>query len=137
MKLTPYQKDVYAAKICPYCKSKTKIISEKEIYGREYKGRKMIACVNFPKCDSYVGCDDEGIALGRLADKELRNEKKRAHDHFDVIWRNNYMTRSETYAELSEFLNIPSQYTHIGMFNIDTCKKVQAWSKNIMSKFLK
>ena len=52
MELTPFHKDVIHAKVCPYCKSSTKIISETEVYGREYKGRKLIACINFPKRDS-------------------------------------------------------------------------------------
>lgn len=65
MELTPFHKDVVHAKVCPYCKSSTKIISETEVYGREYKGRKLIACINFPKCDSYVGTHDDGTALGR------------------------------------------------------------------------
>lgn len=128
MKLTSYHIDVYNAKICPYCKSSTKVISETDVYGREYKGRKMIACVNFPNCDSYVGTHDDGSPLGRLADKRLRLAKKNAHLYFDKIWKEGLIKRGSLYAKLSKHLNIKSEYTHIGMFNENTCNNVSDWS---------
>ncbi|MEC4049307.1 zinc-finger-containing protein [Flavobacterium sp. SUN046] len=129
MELTPFQKDVIHAKVCPYCNSSTKIISETEVYGREYKGRKLIACVNFPKCDSYVGTHDDGTALGRLANKNLRNRKKQAHFWFDKIWQEKYLERGELYQELSEFLDLPPEYTHVGMFSETMCIKTENWAK--------
>ena len=129
MELTPFHKDVIHAKVCPYCKSSTKIISETEVYGREYKGRKLIACINFPKCDSYVGTHDDGTALGRLANKNLRNRKKQAHFWFDKIWQEKYLERGELYQELSEFLDLPPEYTHVGMFSETTCIKTENWAK--------
>ncbi|QQV91459.1 zinc-finger-containing domain protein [Tenacibaculum phage Gundel_1] len=129
MKLTQYQQSVYSGLQCPYCKSETKVVSEKYIYGRSYKDRSMICCVNFPTCRSYVGTHEEdGSSLGRLANKTLRQFKNRAHEHFDKIWMEDYHTRSETYELLSEYLEIPVDYTHIGFFNEETCKKVIDWS---------
>lgn len=136
MDLTPFQKDIINAKICPYCNSSTKIISESEVYGREYKGRKLIACVNFPKCDSYVGTHDDGTALGRIANKILRNNKKQAHFWFDKIWKEKHLDRSELYKELSEFLDLPPEYTHIGMFSERTCIKTENWAKEYYNKLL-
>lgn len=136
MKLTPYQIDVIHAKICPYCKSKTKLISETDVYGKEYKGRKVIACINFPSCDSYVGTHDIGEALGRLANKTLRTAKKNAHYWFDKIWRNGYKKRGSLYAKLSDFLDIPSEYTHIGMFSKNTCNKTESWAKSMYQELL-
>ena len=129
MEITPYHKDVIYAKICPYCKSKTKTISESDVYGREYKGRKIIACVNFPRCDSYVGTHDNGEALGRLANKALRAAKKNAHYWFDKIWKEKFAERSELYMYLSDYLELPGEYTHIGMFSLSTCNKVAEWPK--------
>lgn len=132
MSLTPYQEDVYAGKICPYCKSETKRATETFIYGREYKGRMMICCKNFPHCDSYVGThEDDGTALGRLADKSLRQYKKVTHDAFDRIWMEKHCERKEAYEHLSNALEIPFEYTHIGMFNIETCKKAIDWANQV------
>lgn len=129
--LTPYHKDVLSAKICPYCKSETRITTETEIYGKVYKGRAMICCKNFPKCDSYVGTHDDGTTLGRLANKELRMWRKRAHDQFDKLWQNRDYNRDEVYENLSDELGIDLEYTHIGFFNIETCKKVIKWAMSI------
>ena len=130
-KLSAYSKDVFAAKICPYCKSENiKIISETDVYGREYKGRKIIACGNYPACDSYVGTHDDGTALGRLANKELRLAKKEAHNTFDRLWKSKEMSRGKAYQMLSDFLEIDSKYTHIGMFSVETCKKIIEWVKS-------
>lgn len=125
MKLTAYQEDVYAGKICPYCKSKTKVVDEEYIYGKKYKGRSMICCVRFPECDSYVGThEDDGSSLGRLANNELRQYKKRAHEWFDKIWLDKHMDRTTAYEWLADEIGTPDAYTHIGMFNIETCRKV-------------
>lgn len=131
MKLTPYQKEVYSGAICPYCKSKTKVVSEEHIYGRSYKGKSMICCINFPNCDSYVGTHEkDGTALGRLANNQLRQLKKVTHSWFDRIWREKHMSRNEAYEWLSEEINIPLDYCHIGMMNINSCKKaIQACIK--------
>lgn len=130
-KLTPYQEDVYSGSICPYCKSETRVTTEKEVYGVKYKGRAIIVCKNFPHCNSYVGTDDEGITLGRLANKTLRQYKKVAHDSFDKIWKEKHCERSELYEHMSNMLNIPVKYTHIGMFNEKTCKKVIDWANQV------
>lgn len=125
MEISQKHKDILHGKICPYCNSETKVVSEEYIYGKSYKGRSVICCVNFPKCDSYVGTHEEdGSSLGRLANNELRQYKKRAHEWFDEIWRSEYKTRDEAYEWLSETLGTPAEYTHIGMFSIPTCKKV-------------
>lgn len=123
-KLTPYQKQIYSGKVCPYCGAGTKVVSEEFIYGKSYKNKSMICCNNFPKCDSYCGTHKEdGISLGRLANSELRQYKKVTHDWFDRIWMEKHMTRDEAYDWLSEKLGLPEEFCHVGMFNIKTCKK--------------
>lgn len=129
MIITEYHKKVFNAEICPYCNSGVKQVSETFVYGREYSGRKVIVCENYPKCEAYVGCHDNGTPLGRLADKKLRNAKIDAHNHFDKIWKEKIVRRGKLYKHLSDYLEIPIEYTHIGMFGIDTCKKVAEWSK--------
>ena len=129
MKVSQRHKDIYQAKICPYCGSKTRVTDEFEIYGRSYSGRKQIVCENYPKCDAHVGCHDSGKPLGRLANKELREAKKRAHEYFDVLWKFEGMKRTEAYKRLSNYLGLPKKYTHIGMFGVETCNKVIEFSK--------
>ncbi|TSE03352.1 zinc-finger-containing protein [Aquimarina algiphila] len=129
MILTSYQEDVLNAKICPYCKSTTEVVSETDVYGKQFKGRSMIRCRNLTNCGAYVGCHEDGRPLGRLANRQLRTYKREAHKWFDKLWREKYMERSEAYEKLADYLELPDEYTHIGMFQEKTCLKVIKWSK--------
>lgn len=75
-------------------------------------------------CDAYVGCHKDGKPLGRLANRELRRWKSEAHAVFDPLWKSGNMDRHRAYAWLAEKLGLPREKTHIGMFDIDMCKKV-------------
>lgn len=135
MDLTPHQEAIYSGTKCPYCSSETKVVSEEFIYGRSYKNKSMICCVNFPKCDSYCGTHEEdGSSFGRLANKQLRQYKKVSHDAFDKIWMQKLLTRNEAYEWFSEELNIPLDYTHIGFFGIENCKKAITLSNEYMKQ---
>lgn len=133
MNITEKHIKIFNAELCPYCNSITKRITETDVYGKEYSGRDIIACINYPNCEAYVGCNDDGKPLGRLANKKLRRAKIDAHAVFDELWKSNKMKRNVCYKELSEDLGIPPQYTHIGMFGEVTLKKVIIWSKTKMS----
>lgn len=120
MILTPFQQQIMEGKICPYCKQKTKYVDSKIIYKKSYGF--IYYC---EKDDAYVGVHKgTNVALGRVANKELRERKKQAHDKFDQIWQKGIMTRSEAYKWLSRKLFLNPEHTHIGMFGELTCRKV-------------
>lgn len=120
LKLTERQKLIYQGKICPYCGVVPEYVDSVVIYGTSYG---MVYLCR--KCDAYVGVH-EGTdqPKGRLANSELREWKKKAHAAFDPLWQNKHMKRKEAYQWLSEKLGIPKEYTYIGMFSVETCKKV-------------
>lgn len=123
--LTDIQKMILEGKVCPYCKGETEFIDSSVIYGKSYG---MIYLCR--PCDAYCGVHKgTDKALGRLANKELRYWKKEAHKHFDRIWKEKHMKRKEAYQWLSDELGIASEYTHIGMFSIVTCKRVVELAK--------
>lgn len=106
--------------LCPYCDRQAELIDSVEIYGRSY-GNAWIC----RDCDAYVGCHNgTSKALGRLADKELREWKKKAHAVFDPLWKSRRFTRSGAYAWLAKELNMSRDDCHIGMMGIEQCKKV-------------
>lgn len=129
MELTPYQLDIITAKICPICKSKTRVTTEEEIYSKTYRGRAIICCKNYPNCDTYVGTHEDGTTLGRLADWKGRIAKKEAHEAFDMLWKQKLIDRDTAYEELADFLEIPDEYCHIGMFSVTTCVNAKQWAK--------
>ena len=73
--------------ICPYCNVPAKLVSSTIVYGDRDYGLIWL-CSNFPKCDARVGVHKgQEFPLGRLADKELRKWKMKAHAAFDPIWQ--------------------------------------------------
>ena len=112
--------------ICPYCKSDAELVLGDEIYPhrKDLHHKYFWRCV---PCDAYVGC--HGLTskpLGRLANRELRMLKIKAHTTFDLTWKRptKKMSRSKAYSLLAKKLNIPKSECHIGMFNTEMCNKV-------------
>lgn len=129
LNLSDLQKQMLKGKIYPYCKQPTRFVDSQVVYKWQSYGM-IYHCA---PCEAYVGVHkgtDE--ALGRLANYELREWKSNAHFWFDKIWRKEYMSRSEAYLWLSQKLNIPLEYTHIGMFGADTCKKVGKFAQALL-----
>ena len=106
--------------LCPYCGELAELIDSVEIYGRSY-GQAWIC----KPCDAYVGCH-KGTSkpLGRLADRELRTWKKKAHSAFDPLWKTKQMTRGAAYRWLAKELNMSRADCHIGMMDVSQCKSV-------------
>lgn len=107
---------------CPYCGGESVYTSSREVYG----GRDYGMIYLCRPCNAYVGVhkSEPTVALGRLANAELREWKKKAHAAFDPIWKNGHMDRTTAYAWLSEKLCIEKELCHIGMFDVIECKKV-------------
>lgn len=108
---------------CPYCGSTIQKSDSKIIYGKSFGD--VYICQRYPICDSYVGCHKKsGKPLGRLANKELRTWKVRAHNSFDPLWKSGDMTRTEAYSWLADKMGIDKKDCHIGMFDAEQCKEV-------------
>lgn len=106
---------------CSYCNSKVIYTSNKEIYGKKFGNGKCYKCT---ECDAYVGVHDgTNIPLGRIANKELRTLKKKAHALFDPIWKNGEKKRGEAYGDLAKKLGIPKKECHFGWFDKEMLEK--------------
>lgn len=118
---------------CPYCGAPTQLVDDSEIYGRAFGGK----CYICRPCQAWVGCHkDSDKALGRLANKGLRELKHQAHEAFDPIWKEGHLPRTAAYRILSIAFELPAEQTHIGMFDEELCRKVIELSKVIL-KYLK
>jgi hypothetical protein len=111
---------IFTGKVCPYCGKESELIDSAEIYGISYGP--IYICRD---CDAYVGCyTGTTNALGMLANKELREAKKRAHHYLDQLWMPNRTKRYRTYTWLSKQLGIPREITHIGMSDVTKCNRI-------------
>jgi ssDNA-binding Zn-finger/Zn-ribbon topoisomerase 1 len=120
---------------CNNCGAIANLESSKKVYGGRDYGLLYI-CSNYPTCDSYIGIHRGTTKpLGSLANADTRYWRMRAHNIFDMFWReksikksirtNKYeKPRSVAYEWLAKKLKIKYQHCHIGMFDIETCKKV-------------
>lgn len=120
--------------ICPYCKADAQLImSTAELYN----GRDFGAAWICRPCDAWIGVHKNSprfMPLGRLANAELRKAKQAAHAMFDNLWQRKASrdkktvkksnARSDGYHWLAEQLGIPFEKCHIGMFDVETCKRV-------------
>jgi hypothetical protein len=124
-----------AAVTCPYCLNPARFMKSSEVIyrGRDYGP--VFACL---PCEAWVGCHPDLRPLGRLANGPLRLAKRRAHLHFDPLWREwrsayppgeriskrvQNVARARAYQWLAEQLGIPVDDTHIGMFDENTCER--------------
>lgn len=118
--------------ICDYCGRAAELVAGDDIYPHrpDLKALRFWRCV---PCGAYVGCHKAGNGygdgtrpLGRLANAELRAAKSAAHAAFDPLWKSRQMRRSDAYRWLSDALGIPANRTHIGEFDVETCRRVVA-----------
>lgn len=114
---------------CPYCEGLTAYVDSKRVYGKSYG--MIYLC--WP-CKAWVGVHKgTDIALGRLADHELREAKKEAHKYFNMIYEQGHLKRGEAYDWLCGTLQIPREETHIGMFDLELCRQAVICSKQFLN----
>jgi len=110
---------------CPYCKKQTLFQSNDVLYGFKVGTGWIYRCA---PCDAYVGCHKNGRPYGTPANKELRNARIAAHTTFDKLWIGSDDAKAERsmyYRQLATFMKKPLEKTHIGMFSLEECKKVE------------
>lgn len=133
------KREVAKAEVCPYCAGKTKFYATSTLF---YSGKDYGPVWACEPCRAWVGCHKgTETPLGRLADAELRDWKKSAHSFFDPLWAAKMkkgFTKNEArnlaYKWLGKQLGTTEEYTHIGMFNVDQCKKVVEICKEYYEK---
>ena len=102
--------------ICIYCGAPVVYASNATIYGREYGNGKCYKCTS---CDAYVGIHNGTcIPKGRLANRELRELKKKCHAVFDAVWQiKKAISRTVAYNRLASRLGIAGSQCHFGWFD--------------------
>lgn len=127
---------------CPYCNKHAVLVDSECVYAQSYG--LIWLCT---PCLAWVGVH-KGThrPLGRLANKELRQWKQRAHAAFDPLWQEKWKRRcaggmgksgkpggthyKKAYARMSgykwlaEAMDIDRKDCHIGMFDIEQCQQV-------------
>lgn len=109
------KENISSGKVCSYCQCETKVVSNNGIYGQTF-----IQCTMNP--DHYVATNQSGIALGRLADRSLRQKISEAISIFDSLVENKvFKSDEEAYAWLSSVMKLPEKETDFWLFNEEQC----------------
>lgn len=110
---------------CPYCGSPVVYRTADGIY-RENKNNTMLyVCSNYPKCDAYIKANPQtNKPMGTLANGQLRALRKRAHYYFDRLHEDGYMSRSDAYNWLADYIDMPLNMAHIGFLGEYYCNQV-------------
>lgn len=102
-----------------------KLVSGDVVYPhrKDLKDKQFYQCPDHP--DHFVGCHpDTDIPLGFMASPELRKLRSQVHRLFDPIWRDDdELSRTKAYKWFAEQMELPSEVTHVGMFNTQQCNK--------------
>jgi len=119
---------------CPYCGRPARIIPAAGILPDHAKVTHLLACSNYPKCDSYV-CVHPGTTkpMGVIANAELRKLRQQAHIHFNKLYQTGIMSKDDAYAWLADKIWAPRSEAHIGQLSEYYLQLVIAESKRLMA----
>jgi hypothetical protein len=118
--------------VCGYCGQLSEKVTGRDVYPlrADLSGRMFYKCV---PCDAFIGCHPgTDTPLGTLADAKLRKMRSKAHTQFDPLWKGGFLKRKQAYAALAQYLGVPVDDCHIGLFNSETCDRVISFSLKYM-----
>ncbi len=114
---------------CHYCGGPAELVDS----ARVYNGRSYGMIWDCRPCDAYVGVH-RNAPLGRLANKELRGWKVKAHAAFDPLWTQGGMKRRDAYAVMQRLMGMTPDQAHIGKFDVADCQRLVEALKKPLSK---
>lgn len=124
--------------ICPYCQTRARYVgfADKRLYPYHIDYGPVWIC---PTDKAYVGSHPNGLPLGRLADKALRDAKIEAHRAFDRLWKDwdvaypdlyigsskiRKKMKGRAYTWLAQQMGMTVEDCHIGHMDIEQCHRV-------------
>lgn len=108
--------------ICNCCGGTARLVSNDEIYGREYGDWPYAYLCS--DCGAYVGLHpNTDLPLGTLADRPTREARKASKAlFFDVLMKRYGKDRNRAYAHLAAEMGIDQRRCHFGLFGVAECQ---------------
>lgn len=109
---------------CNLCGGNVEYVPNLVIYGKPFGSGFCYRCT---QCHAYVGTyrHRPKMAMGILANKQMRKAKMVCHRLFDTKWRNQKQ-RTACYRRLASELGIKVSECHFGYFDLATMRKAYA-----------
>lgn len=81
-------------------------------------------CTGYPACNGTHGAHPDGQPLGTPASKEVKLLRMRAHELFDKMWKEDGLTRKQSYRWLQDAMQMTQEEAHIGKFGKEECQRL-------------
>lgn len=120
--------------ICPYCNQQSELVSGDIIYPHlpNLSDRKFWLCRS---CDAYVGTHQNSsrhVALGTLANAELRKWRRESHAAFDPLWKAKMKRENLTVAKsrkagyewLASLIRCDVKDCYISSADVEMCRQI-------------
>lgn len=115
---------------CPYCGRPGMTTTAGDLELRNIPPHRLIFhCSDFPACDSFVLCSENGRPLGTIANRPLRKARKETHVWLDMLWDTKRLDRGTVYRMLAESMSLPIEKTHVGLFDLGQCEHASAFAR--------
>jgi len=113
------------APYCGQCGSRMVLKETSRYQYADGTNRKFWGCVRYPECSGTVGSNANGKALGIPGSGPTKKYRIEAHKALERRLRGSAkgIFRGDLYRTLAKEMKIDPQECHIGMFNIEQCKK--------------
>lgn len=82
------------------------------------------SCSEWPKCQGSLPADRDGSPRGEPRTRELQEWRVKAHEVFDVLWKDRHCNRSTAYAWFRRVMVLPPDEAHIFKQDIEGCRKL-------------
>lgn len=93
-------------------------------FSGKFKHGWFYGCTKWPECNGTHGCHADGKPLGIPADIETKQFRKAAHEAFDKMWQNGYMSRGGCYSWMRNVMGLSEDQAHIGMMDKTQCQEL-------------
>lgn len=118
--------------VCPYCNQPANLVYGSQVYGNrsppEIARLRIWSCKG---CRAHTRCHPNSLRpMGTLAREDLRKARQEAHKALDSLWtcrpryKERKAARQETYLWLQQAMGLTESECHIGLFNIEQCRRV-------------
>lgn len=81
-------------------------------------------CTRWPECKGVLPANDDGTPRGEPRTRELMGWRNKAHEAFDLIWRDQHATRPAAYSWLRAATGLDHESAHMSKMGVDQCKLV-------------
>lgn len=109
--------------LCPYCNRKARLITGKQLY-RSIKRIKHYRFWRCDSCDAHAKCSRDGKPIGSLANAELRQLRRKAHDLMEWIVASGTMDESELHKMLCQSVGRKSKRVMLVHYSKDDCQAI-------------